>query len=95
MSRRARQELRMWKQRTRRPQHEIAKALEISAPYLSQILHGERVPGLTVMLRIETLVARGDQAGASRLGKAFLKRAPNSPYARRVRSLIGETAAAP
>lgn len=49
-----------------------------------------RLGAEATMLRIETLVAKGDRAGASRLGKAFLKRAPNSPYARRVRSLIGE-----
>jgi hypothetical protein len=51
-----------------------------------------RLGAEATLLRIETLVARGDRAGASRLGKAFLKRAPNGPYARRVRSLIGEDA---
>lgn len=54
-----------------------------------------RLGAEATMLRIETLVAAGDRAGASRLGKAFLKRAPNSPYARRVRSLIGDTKGAP
>jgi hypothetical protein len=54
-----------------------------------------RLGAEATMLRIETRVAGGDRAGASRLGKAFLKRAPNSPYARRVRSLIGESATAP
>lgn len=42
------------------------------------------------MLRIETLAASGDRGGAARLGRAFLKANPNSPYARRVRSLIGD-----
>jgi hypothetical protein len=54
-----------------------------------------RLGAEATMLRIETLVARGDRAGAARLGTAFLKRAPNSPYARRVRSLIGEGAGEP
>lgn len=45
----------MWKQRTCRPQQEIARALEISDAYLSQILHGVRLPSLKVMLRIESL----------------------------------------
>ncbi len=42
------------------------------------------------ILRIEALMAAGDRAGAARLGKSVLDRAPNSPYARRVRSLLGD-----
>lgn len=42
------------------------------------------------VLRIEALAARGDRAGAARLGKEFLARQPNGPYARRVSSLIAE-----
>lgn len=47
------------------------------------------------VLRIETLVKSGDGAQATRLGKAFLARQPNGPYAKRVSSLIGDTRAAP
>ena len=42
----------------------------------------------SAVLRIEALVARGQGAAATRLGKEFLKREPNGPYARRVRSLL-------
>lgn len=44
------------------------------------------------VLRIETLVKRGDRAQATRLGRDFLARHADGPYARRVRSLIGEPA---
>ncbi len=42
------------------------------------------------VLRIEALAASGNHATATRLGRAFLKRSPNGPYARRVRSLLGD-----
>lgn len=51
-----------------------------------------RLGAEATVLRIETLIARGDRSAASRFGKAFLQNNPKSPYARRVRSLIGETA---
>jgi len=44
------------------------------------------------VLRIETLVAMGDRTAAVATGKAFLARNADGPYARRVRSLIGEPA---
>jgi hypothetical protein len=47
------------------------------------------------VLRIETLVKSGDLAQATRLGKAFLARHPNGPYAKRVSSLIGDARATP
>ena len=47
------------------------------------------------MLRIETLVKSGDTAQATRLGKAFLARQPNGPYAKRVSSLIGDARTTP
>ncbi|HEU5073285.1 MAG TPA: hypothetical protein VFU02_03915 [Polyangiaceae bacterium] len=50
-----------------------------------------RLRAEATVLRIETLIARGDRAAASRLGKAFLQNNSKSPYARRVRSLIGDT----
>lgn len=40
------------------------------------------------LLRIETLLARGDRAGAARLGRQFLERYPRSPMAARVKTLI-------
>jgi hypothetical protein len=42
------------------------------------------------VLRIETLSAKGDREAAARLGKSFLAGHPNGPYARRVRSLVGD-----
>jgi hypothetical protein len=42
------------------------------------------------VLRIETLAAKGDREAAARLGKSFLAGHPNGPYARRVRSLVGD-----
>ena len=44
------------------------------------------------VLRIETLTKRGDRAQAARLGRDFLARNADGPYARRVRSLLGEPA---
>jgi hypothetical protein len=43
-----------------------------------------------MVLRIETLAAKGDRDAAVRLGKSFLAGQPNGPYARRVRSLVGD-----
>ncbi|HVY26171.1 MAG TPA: hypothetical protein VHB79_06445 [Polyangiaceae bacterium] len=40
------------------------------------------------LLRIETLLARGDKASAARLGQRFLQRYPRSAMAARVRALI-------
>lgn len=54
-----------------------------------------RLGAEAAVLRIETHAARGESAAALRLGRAFLSRQPNSPYARRVRSLIGDSAGAP
>jgi TolA-binding protein len=42
------------------------------------------------VLRIETLAAKGDDAAARELGLSFLRAQPKSPYAKRVRSLVGE-----
>jgi hypothetical protein len=43
-----------------------------------------------MVLRIEALAAKGDRESATRLGKSFLTHHPNGPYARRVRSLVGD-----
>lgn len=40
------------------------------------------------MLRIEALLARGDRANATRLGKSFLAQYPRSAFSPRVKSLI-------
>ena len=58
--------------------------------------HDRRFPGGVLgmeatVLRIEALVARGDRASASRLGRTFLDAHPRSPHASRVRTLIGAT----
>ena len=42
------------------------------------------------VLRIETLAKKGDRDAAARLGQSFLAGHPNGPYARRVRSLVGD-----
>lgn len=42
------------------------------------------------VLRIEALSALGERDAARSLGRSFLARSPNGPYARRVRSLVGE-----
>lgn len=53
-----------------------------------------RLRAESVVLRIEALSVRGQKDAAVRLGKEFLAREPNGPYARRVRSLL-ERAGAP
>lgn len=53
-----------------------------------------RLGAESTVLRIEALVTRGQNHSAVSLGKAFLARQPNGPYARRVRSLL-ERAGAP
>jgi hypothetical protein len=59
--------------------------------------HDRRFPGGALrseatMLRIEALIAAGRRPDATRLGAAVLASAPDSPYAARVRSLIGSGA---
>jgi TolA-binding protein len=49
-----------------------------------------RLDSEATVLRIETLAAKGDREAAARLGKSFLAGHPNGPYARRVRSLVGD-----
>jgi hypothetical protein len=56
--------------------------------------HDRRFPGgvlgpESTMLRIEALAHRGDRAAAARLGEAYLDAHPRSPYASRIRSLLG------
>ena len=47
------------------------------------------------VLRIEALMAKGDRGAAARLGKAYLRRSPNGPYARRIRSVLERGGVAP
>jgi outer membrane protein assembly factor BamD (BamD/ComL family) len=41
------------------------------------------------VLRIEALASQGDRQGASALGDRFVAEHPTSPYAARVRQLLG------
>lgn len=54
-----------------------------------------RLDSEATVLRIETHAARGDRAAAARVGNQFLANHANSPYARRVKSLIGDTESRP
>ncbi len=49
-----------------------------------------RLGAEATVLRIEALVANGQQESAAQIGRAFLARQSKGPYARRVRSLIGQ-----
>jgi len=49
-----------------------------------------RLGAEATVLRIEALTKSGNKALALRLGREFLSKQPNGPYARRVQSLIGE-----
>ena len=47
-----RQQLRAWLDRSRLRDSQLAVRLGISLPYMSQIFHGERRPGLELLLLI-------------------------------------------
>jgi hypothetical protein len=49
----------------------------------------------SMVLRIEVLARSGDRASAARLGEAYLAAHPRSPYAARIRSLLGQPPAPP
>jgi hypothetical protein len=65
-----------------------ARALSILDAYASSYPHGSMGPEATV-LRVEALVRAGDRSAAARVGNAFLDGNPQSPYAARIRSLLG------
>jgi len=44
-----------------------------------------------LLLRIQTLISKGDQAGARSLGTKFLARYPKSPLGPRIQKLVGAT----
>jgi len=65
-----------------------AHALSILDSYGATFPRAAMAPEATV-LRIEALVRAGDRPAATRVGEAFLASHPQSPYAARVRSLLG------
>lgn len=67
---------------------EPAVALRTLQTYRSQFPRGALQAEATVQ-RVEALMAIGDRASASTIGGAFLKRHPDSPYSRRISSLLG------
>jgi TolA-binding protein len=67
---------------------EPAAALRILNTYRSQFPRGALQAEATVQ-RVEALIATGDRASASKIGGGFLKRHPESPYSRRILSLLG------
>jgi hypothetical protein len=69
---------------------EPARALAILDSYTVTYPRAAMAPEATV-LRIEALVRAGDRPAAERLGTAFLESHPQSPYAARIRSLLGRT----
>jgi TolA-binding protein len=69
--------------------HDYGLALKVLDAY-SQRFPRRRMGSEATVLRIETLAAKGDAAAARALGRTFLRAQPRSPYAKRVRSLLGE-----
>jgi outer membrane protein assembly factor BamD (BamD/ComL family) len=69
---------------------DAARTLAILDGYAVTFPHPSMAPEATV-LRIEALMRAGDAAAAHRVGDAFLAGQPQSPYAERVRSLLGES----
>jgi hypothetical protein len=67
-----------------------ARALSILDDYASRFPHASMAPEATV-LRIDALTRAGDPSAAKRVADAFLVTNPQSPYAARIRSLVGET----
>lgn len=67
---------------------EPARALSLLDAYSASYPRGSMGPEATV-LRVEALVRAGDPSAAARLGNAFLASNPQSPYAGRVRALLG------
>jgi hypothetical protein len=73
-------------------QHDHAAALARLDDYARRFPRRHLASEATV-LRIETLVKSGNTALAKKVGKDFLARQPNSPYGKRVTSLIGDARA--
>ena len=69
---------------------DTGRALSLLDGYARRFPRGHMTPEATV-LRIEALVQAGDEAGATRLARAFLEGAPDTPYAARFRSLLARS----
>jgi hypothetical protein len=67
-----------------------AGALSILDAYAARFPHASMAPEAS-MLRIEALVRAGDTAAARRVADAFLAHNPQSPYASRIGSLLGDS----
>jgi hypothetical protein len=71
--------------------HEHALALRLLDAY-AQRFPKQSLRSEATLLRIESLAASGATDAARQLGRTFLTRHPNGPYARRVRSLLSDAA---
>jgi len=69
---------------------DVEKGLQMLDEYKVRVPSAVLAPESQV-LRIEALVRKGDRAGATRLGEAFLTRTPQSALSARVRSLLAST----
>ncbi len=65
-----------------------ARCLSVLEHYAERFPGGSMAPE-AAMVRIEALVKSGDRAAATRAADALLAGNPESPYAARVRSLLG------
>jgi len=65
-----------------------ARALSVLDAYTARFAHPVMLPEAT-MLRIEALLDAGDRPAAERTANAFRASHPQSPYAARIRSLLG------
>jgi hypothetical protein len=64
-----------------------AQALALLDDYVEKFPHGTLEPEATV-LRVEALVKAGDRRAAGRAAEALLASSPDSPFARRIESLL-------
>jgi TolA-binding protein len=64
-----------------------AQALALLDDYVEKFPHGTLEPEATV-LRVEALVKAGDRRAAGRAAESLLANSPDSPYARRIESLL-------
>jgi hypothetical protein len=71
--------------------HDYTQSLKLLDDYTRRFPKRQLASEATV-LRIEALAARGDRDAAARIGRDFLQNHPNGPYAKRVRSVIGDSA---
>jgi hypothetical protein len=81
--------------RTALRQGKAAEALAALDRYDAEFTRGGSLHLEATALRIEALIQRGDRARATSLASAFLTSHPKSPYAMRIRALIGSDAKEP